>query len=107
MDPAEELFDLKNDPYEMVNLVTEESVQEVLEKMRSYYDSEIEKWRNEAVPTGHYKEFAILFDRHVPWAEKKDLIPDQFWKVYARELEHTGYSGSPENYKEFLNFFEN
>ena len=107
IEPAGELFDLRNDPHEMVNLAADESYKEVLEKMQTYYDLEIEKWKDEAVATGHYKEFGILFDRHVPWAEKKDLIPDQFWKVYAREVEHTGYSGAPDNYQEFINFFEN
>ena len=102
MDPAEELFDLRNDPYEMKNMVAEESAKKVLEDMRKLYDSEIQRWKDEAVTTGHYKEFGTLFDRHVPWAQKEDLIPGQFLKVYSREVEHTGYSGAPDNYSEVI-----
>jgi arylsulfatase A-like enzyme len=76
--PAEELFDLVRDPYEMRNVARDAEYRLVLETMRDRYDAEVQRWREQAVDYNDYQPFGTLFDRAVPWNEKKHLLPKQF-----------------------------
>jgi arylsulfatase A-like enzyme len=78
MDPAEELFDLANDPYEMRNLARQPEHARVLEQMRVRYDAALAHWQSEAVPYNDYQVFGTLYDRGIPWADKRDLVPKAF-----------------------------
>jgi len=80
MDPAEELYDMGSDRQEMINLVGEPEQQEKLENMQILYDDYIRFWKKECVPGNRYPDYAILFDRNLPWDEKKDKIPEKMLK---------------------------
>ncbi len=69
MAPAEELFDLENDPLEMRNLAGETEYAKALEEMRARYNRELEAWKAKA--REHYKPFGVLFDRALDWEERK------------------------------------
>jgi arylsulfatase A-like enzyme len=86
MEPTEELFDLGSDPYEMKNLAGVASYNKQLIRMRSHYDKVVEDWKNNAVAYSDYQQYGVLFDRTIPWAKKKDLIPEVMLKAYETEL---------------------
>ena len=74
MEPAEELYDLTMDCLEMDNLVWDPDMQKILEKMQDYYDSHLEKWKAECVQEFNYPKYGRLFDRNIPWEEKRELL---------------------------------
>ncbi|TLX71835.1 sulfatase [Labilibacter sediminis] len=76
MEPVEELFYLKDDEGEMNNLINEAAHAKQLSKMRSIYDTEVEKWKMEAVKDHGYEKYGILFDRHIPWSEKIGIMKE-------------------------------
>ena len=71
MKPVEELYNIKNDPLEMKNLVEDCKVQSDLKKMRAKYDNELKTWKKEAVDYNDYQQYIKLFDRSIPWDQKK------------------------------------
>lgn len=88
-DPAEELFDLKADPYELKNAIGNPQNRKVLEAMRQDYDTQIARIKKDAVPYSDYSDFGAILDRHIPWSEKKDLIPNGFpsgMRYYTEEI---------------------
>jgi len=84
MAPAEELFDLRNDPLEMKNVAADSAYQETLRAMRRHYDRENRRWKDQAVPRHHYPAFGDLLDRHQPWEQKKHLVPEHMWPMYTK-----------------------
>ena len=72
--PAEELYDIKNDPFEMKNLAKQEKYQSILNKMRKNYDLQLQHWKNEGVQYNGYPEYVTLFDRKVSWEEKLSVL---------------------------------
>ena len=68
---SEELYRLNEDPLELADLSQHPEHGGALKAMRGIYDKHLEKWRAEAVPYNNYKEFAVIFDRKVPWSEKE------------------------------------
>ena len=42
--------------------------------MRKLYDDFVATWKDEAVPYNDYPKYAILFNRHIPWKNKKHLM---------------------------------
>ena len=70
MEPVEELFDLQSDPLELTNLADRADSAQALQSMRSRYDQELAKWKNQAVDYNDYQRFGVLFDRHIPHSEK-------------------------------------
>ena len=107
IEPAGELFNLYKDPMEMENVINDPENTAILRQMMDLYDKEIQKWKNEAVSTGNYKDFAVLFDPKVSWEDKKDLIPESFWEVYAKELSLLEYEGDPADYNAVIEKAEN
>lgn len=71
MHPTEELWDLATDPLELNNLAKRPEHQELLSDMRAAYDAELAKWKAEAVAYNDYQKYGVLFDRNVPWKEKR------------------------------------
>lgn len=61
--PTEELFDINNDPYEMVNLANKPEYEKQLNKMRALYDKQLDHWRNEGVKYNGYEKYGDLFSR--------------------------------------------
>ncbi|MDO7172457.1 sulfatase [Mariniflexile sp. AS56] len=62
--PIEELFDIENDPYEMVNIakLSEHKIQ--LDKMRKLYDIQLNHWKSDGVKYNGYEKYESLFQRH-------------------------------------------
>lgn len=74
MEPKEELYDLSKDAYELKNLVSDQSSRKDLNHIRKVYDEFVANWKKEAVSYNGYQEYAVLFDRHIPWKVKKELM---------------------------------
>jgi len=72
MSAKEELFDLKNDPYELNDISSTHP--ELLKTMRQKYTVELQRWKDTSVNYNHYEKFATLFDPTVPFADKKTLL---------------------------------
>lgn len=72
MEPAEELFDIKNDPLELTNLVSSPDSAKLLGEMRHRYDQELAKWKTQAVDYNNYHRYGVLFDRTISPDQKKD-----------------------------------
>lgn len=71
MKPAEEMYHLVNDPLEMVNLTGNPEAAPILKTMRKRYDAALNKWKQEAVSYNGYQKYAVLFDRSIPWEQKR------------------------------------
>ena len=73
MSAQEELYDLKNDPLEMVNQAkaTEPASPDSLDAMRQRYDQRIAKWKAESVSYNRYEKYGVIFDRHLDWSERR------------------------------------
>ncbi|MGJ8762324.1 MAG: sulfatase family protein [Polaribacter sp.] len=61
--PTEELFDIKNDPYEMVNIAKLPKHKIQLDKMRKLYDIQLNHWKTEGVKYNGYEKYESLFVR--------------------------------------------
>jgi len=86
MEATEELFHNQNDPLEMVNLATNPEFREQLELMRKKYSAQLVRWKANAVVYNGYSQYAQIFDRTVPWAEKKDLYRPAPMGSYQKEM---------------------
>lgn len=72
--PTEELYNTAVDPLELKNLAADASQVDALHDMRKVYDGHLAAWKVLAVPFNDYQRFATIFDREVPWSEKRLLI---------------------------------
>ena len=79
--PTEELFDLKKDPFEMVNVATDKKYNSALKKMRIKYDKQLAHWKNEGVKYNGYEKYGVLFDRELPWQQKEKTLKEGKKKV--------------------------
>ncbi|MDB4484506.1 sulfatase [bacterium] len=70
MKPTEELFNLKDDPMELTNLVSMPEQKEHLESLRGKYDAQLKHWKEEAVKRNGYQKYITLFDRALPMSDK-------------------------------------
>lgn len=61
--PTEELFDIVNDPYEMVNLASNSEYKTELTKMRELYDKQLQHWISDGVKYNGYEKYGSLFSR--------------------------------------------
>lgn len=66
----EELFNIKEDPYEMVNLIDHEDYKSAKTKMRMLYDKQLLHWKTEGVKYNDYEKYGVLFNRNIGWEEK-------------------------------------
>ena len=74
IEPAEELFDIKGDPFEMKNIANDPAYKEVLANMRGLYDQQLQHWKNECVKNHGYPKYGVLYDRKLDWAQKEAYI---------------------------------
>ncbi len=72
--PTEELFNIKSDPYEMVNLASEAKCKSQLNRMRELYDQQLQHWKSEGVKYNGYEKYGVLFDRSIAWEKKAELL---------------------------------
>ena len=72
--PVEELYCTENDPLELTDLAGDPACSQMLARMRGTYDETVEQWKRQAVPYHRYREFGTMFDRNIPWNEKRDLL---------------------------------
>ena len=71
MKPTEELYNITNDPMEMKNLANDPKFVSTLKDMRARYDAQLSHWKKETVSYNNYAQYANLFDRSIPWEQKK------------------------------------
>jgi arylsulfatase A-like enzyme len=76
---SEELFDMRNDQQEQVNLVGDAGSADVLDLVRAMYDGWIETWRAEGVADHGYPKYVRLADRHRPFdSNEQEEIDSMF-----------------------------
>jgi arylsulfatase A-like enzyme len=68
--PAEELYDMQTDRFELTNEVKSPLCRAALAQMRTLYDKHIEQWKKDCVPDHRYRAYGRLADRNIPWSEK-------------------------------------
>jgi len=62
---SEELYHLRGDPLELVNLAKESG--DELKKLHETYDQAVADWKKRSVDYHGYKQYGEFFDRTVPW----------------------------------------
>ncbi len=70
MEPAEELYHLTSDRYEMRNLANNPKNRAILKRMQTRYDAHLATWKAEGVQESGYPLHATVYDRHLSWEEK-------------------------------------
>jgi len=70
IEPAEELYDMRNDRIEMVNEAGNPEKQKVLASMRKLYDRYHKHWKEKCVQGNGYPEYIKLADRDIHWSQK-------------------------------------
>jgi arylsulfatase A-like enzyme len=70
-EPAEELYALSEDPYEMKNVVAGSEHRAALLGMYGHYDANLRHWKENVVPGNGYPKYVRLADRNIPWREKE------------------------------------
>jgi len=68
--PAEELYDMLNDRFELTNEASNPLHKEDLRQMQTLYDKHLERWKKDCVPQERYQAYGRLADRDIPWSEK-------------------------------------
>ncbi|NPA35370.1 MAG: sulfatase [Chlorobi bacterium] len=89
MKATEELFSLKEDPYELKEIIGEKDKEVILKKMRTFYDEQVETIKKEGVDYNRYGWYKVFYDRHIPWSEKEPLIMKPAINDYQRELKRS------------------
>ena len=96
MEPAEELYHLEKDRFEMVNLKDNPEKQAVLTRMQKLYDESLARWKSQCVSSGNYPLFAKIYDRHMPWPDKIAAMDQRTqrkyleWRAEDSKLSDTG-----------------
>ncbi len=86
MKSTEELFHLKEDPTEMVNLAVNPEASQVLDEMRVKYDQQLQHWKNEAVAYNNYTQYGTIFDRAIDSSKKTvDRLVHGKSKIHATD----------------------
>lgn len=75
-DPTEELYHLTEDPLEQSNQASNALHRPALLTLRTAYDQALADWKDSAVPYHNYQRFGVIFDRTMPWSEKRALLGD-------------------------------
>ena len=71
---TEELYHTDRDPLELTNLVGDAAYRPELKRMRQHYDTLVATWKKDSVPYHGYQPFGTIFDRHIPWKQKRPLL---------------------------------
>ena len=103
MEAVEELFDLEKDPTEIHNLANNPAYSKDKIRMQKLYDQQLDRWKKECTKRNNYEAFAKILQRNLPWAAKKDLIGEPFWKKYTDILtKNLNYDGDPHDYDKVI-----
>jgi arylsulfatase A-like enzyme len=86
MKATEELFNIKNDPYELKEIIGEKGNEDILKKMRGFYDRQVEMIKKEGVDYNKYGWYKVFYDRAVPWEKKEPMIMKSAVSNYKKEL---------------------
>jgi len=73
---TEELYHTGRDPLELTNLAVDAAYRAQLTGMRARYDTLVQTWKKESVPYHGYQPFGTIFDRQIPWNQKRALLTD-------------------------------
>ncbi len=68
--PAEELYNMQSDRFEMTNQADNPLCKTALMEMQKFYDKYIQQWKKDAVPDSRYRLYGKLADRNIPLSEK-------------------------------------
>ncbi len=98
INPAEELFNVE-DKFEMKNLAQDPKYAAVMMQMRKYYDEQLAMIARDRVETSDYPTFTTIYDRNIPWSEKKPLFTEEQWKLYDGLLRKIKYKGDKFDYE--------
>ena len=78
MKPAEELYNISDDPLEQNNILkTSSQSPEVLGELQKIYDKNLDFWVENAA-NNNYLRHKILFNRTIPWQDKKFVMPKRY-----------------------------
>lgn len=69
-----ELFNTRDDPLEMHNLIDDPSSQSAQAMMRDLYADALAKWKRDSVGHHDYEKYGTIFDPNVSWDQKQTLI---------------------------------
>lgn len=75
LEPAEELYNLRDDPLEMYNLARRAGRADDLRRMRNLYDRLRADALSTCAPLNDYPAFLKAADRSIPWAKKRWPAP--------------------------------
>jgi arylsulfatase A-like enzyme len=90
-EPTEEMFDLRRDPHEQVNLVGDESLEPTLDDMRRRYDGWLKVWEEQGVDRHGYPKYARLARRDFPFEQNDPReIADMFKDKNAADVLDAG-----------------
>jgi arylsulfatase A-like enzyme len=85
--PQEELFNIIEDPIEIKNKLKTSPSSDILESMHQKYDQYLHFWSENARP--EYVKNVILYDRNIPWQQKKfkgtrgKFVTKEMYREYA------------------------
>ncbi len=71
---TEELYHTGKDRLELENKVGHSDYRTQFLEMRGRYDTLVADWKKNAVPYNNYEKFGTIFDRNIPWKEKRPLV---------------------------------
>ncbi|MFR9651398.1 MAG: sulfatase-like hydrolase/transferase [Rikenellaceae bacterium] len=98
IDPAEELFNV-NDIFELKNLAHDPAYAAVMAQMRGYYDEQLAMIARDRVDDYDYPTFTTIYDRNIPWSQKKPLFTEEQWQLYDGLLKRIQYTGDKFDYE--------
>ncbi len=101
INPAEELFSV-DDRYELKNLASDSKYADVMTTMRKYYDEQVEIIKRDCVQEYGYPTMGVIYDRNIPWQEKRSLFTQEQWDLYDGLLSRMGYKGDKYDYNAIL-----
>ena len=63
IEPTEELYNTRDDPLELTNMIADDTATAMRNRMRLLYDDAVGAWDRDAVDYHNYREFGAIFER--------------------------------------------
>lgn len=79
---SEELYDRHDDALEMCNLATGNGYPDKMDHYRDTYDLRLKHWASTGIKNDAYMYYPSIFNRYIPWEDKKDFVAQPFWDAY-------------------------
>lgn len=83
MKPAEELYHLTEDRFEMENVAGSGGYANVLKPIRKEYSAALKVWKEECVSTGGYAQYADIFDLKLSWEDKLAAMESRTRRMFS------------------------